>query len=333
MATTYAVKQVGGMTDTLEAPSPRLLLVDGHAYAYRAFHAIRALTGPDGTPTNAIFGFIKMLQKLRSSLQPSAVGVVWDGGLAPERMTALPQYKANRPPTPEALATQLPQLEAWLDAAGWPQWRQDDAEADDWLATYARRAESAGWRVVIASSDKDFMQLVSDRIALFNPGDKTEKLWTAADVEAKTGVAPGQIVDYLSLVGDAVDNIPGTPGVGPKTAADLLRRFGTIQILLSRIPEIKSEKLRFDLAGSADILRRNQHMIRLREALAGGLSLAELTPRKPDEDRLKELYRRCGFRGLLAELETPAPGDLLAAPPAREDARPGGRALEQGSLF
>ena len=117
----------------------------------------------------------------------------------------------------------------WLAAMNWPSLQKEHAEADDWIATYARRASSRNCRSVIASSDKDFMQLVEERIGLFNPNDKEPKVWTSADVEAKAGVQPGQIVDWLSLVGDAVDNIPGVPGVGPKTAADLLRRFGSAE--------------------------------------------------------------------------------------------------------
>ncbi|MEN9676338.1 MAG: hypothetical protein RIS76_2234, partial [Verrucomicrobiota bacterium] len=208
--------------------SNRLLLVDGHAYAYRAFHAIRSLNSPEGRPTNAIFGFVKMLQKMVGSLKPTHVLVLWDAGLAIERRTALPDYKANRPPTPEPLEEQFPQIETWLDAVGYAQFQEDGTEADDWIGTYARRAEVAGWSVVIASSDKDFLQLVNDRIGILNPNDKSDKIWSAADVEAKTGVRPDQVADWLSLIGDAVDNIPGVSGVGPKTAAELLRKYGSI---------------------------------------------------------------------------------------------------------
>ena len=141
--------------------SNRLLLVDGHAYAYRAFHAIRSLNSPEGRPTNAIFGFVKMLQKMVGSLKPTHVLVLWDAGLAIERSTALPDYKANRPPTPEPLEEQFPQIETWLDAVGYAQFQEEGTEADDWIGTYARRAEVAGWNVVIASSDKDFLQLVN----------------------------------------------------------------------------------------------------------------------------------------------------------------------------
>ncbi|HRI16207.1 MAG TPA: 5'-3' exonuclease H3TH domain-containing protein [Verrucomicrobiota bacterium] len=282
--------------------SHRLLLVDGHAYAYRAFHAIRSLNAPDGSPTNAIFGFIKMLQKMLATLTPSHLLIIWDGGLAPERMTALPEYKANRPPTPDSLAQQLPQVESWLTAAGHPQFVQEGTEADDWIGTYTRRAEQQGWNVVIASSDKDFMQLVNERVGLFNPNDKSEKIWGAADVEAKTGVSPNQIVDWLALVGDSVDNIPGVPGVGPKTATDLLKRFGTVEALYSRLSEIKSENQRAALAGATEAVRRNQIMVRLNCALPDGPELTALVSRPADRAQLRAMYERWHFRSLRAEL-------------------------------
>ncbi len=294
--------------------SSRLLLVDGHAYAYRAFYAIRSLNSPEGAPTNAIFGFVKMLTKLELLLQPTHRLVVWDAGLAAERLAALPDYKAQRPPTPEALASQLPQLADWLIAAGWASHEQEGFEADDWIGTYARRAEAAGWHVVIASSDKDFQQLVTDRVGLFNPSDKSEKVWAASDVEAKIGVTPSQVVDWLALVGDAVDNIPGVPGVGPKTATDLLKRFGSIDALLAGVGTIKHERLRQELEKHGDVLRRNQLMVRLFCDLEGGPDLPTLEPRTPQKNVLREMYRRWGFRSLLNELgevDSPTQTDLF----------------------
>lgn len=295
--------------------SPRLLLVDGHAYAYRAFHAIRSLNAPDGSPTNAIYGFIKMLQKMEGILKPTHRMVIWDGGLAAERMAELPGYKQQRPPTPEGLAAQLPQLTEWLGAAGIASFERDGDEADDWIGAYAQRADAAGWRVVVASSDKDFMQLVNDRIGLFNPNDKTEKVWGAAEVIAKTGVEPRQIVDWLSLIGDSVDNIPGVPGIGPKTATDLLKRFDSIDALLTRLNEVKSDKQRADLLGAADNLRRNRRMIALKTSFTDGPELTALAPGNPEKTKLRDMYRRWGFRSLLAELgpeeAAPSQGNLF----------------------
>jgi len=280
-----------------------LLILDGHAYAYRAFHAIRQLSSPAGSPTNAIYGFIKMLGRLRARLEPSHAAVVWDGGLAAERLAALPEYKAQRAPMPAALEPQLDEIVAYLSAAGLASCCYDGIEADDWIATLAHQAAEAGLHVVIASSDKDFMQLVSARVGLFNPNDKSETVWGAEQVWARTGVEPGQIVDWLSLVGDAVDNIPGVPGVGSKTAALLLSQFRSIDQLYARLDEVKPERLRPALQAARQTVARNQELIRLREDLPGDISLSAMIPRQPDPERLRELYARWGFKTMLAELE------------------------------
>ena len=151
----------------------RLLIVDGHAYAYRAFHAIRELRSPDGRPTNAIYGFVKMLEKMRQTVAPSHVMVVWDGGLSQARIAALPEYKAQRPEMPDDLRPQLDEIAAYLEAAGTASYCSPGIEADDYIACLARQAADAGLSVVIASSDKDFMQLVASRIGLLNPNDKS----------------------------------------------------------------------------------------------------------------------------------------------------------------
>ncbi len=289
-----------------EPAGPRLLLVDGHAYAYRAHFAIRSLNSPDGAPTNAIYGFIKMIEKMRGILKPTHILVAWDAGLAAERVALLPGYKANRPSTPEPLEVQFPQIQQWVADQGYSSWSVEGTEADDWLATYAVRAVKRGWETVLASSDKDFMQLVQPGIHLFNPGDKLERLWGPDEVEAKTGVRPGQVVDWLSLVGDSADNIPGAPGIGPKTAAELLKRFGSIDGIYLRLAEIKSENQRSNLKLAEEAVRRNQAMIRLWTHLEGGLELDELKPRPFRKAALRESYRRWGFKSMLAEL---APAD------------------------
>lgn len=284
----------------------RLLIVDGHAYAYRAFHAIRSLRSPDGRPTNAIYGFVKMLAKMRTVLEPTHLIVVWDGGLSAERLAALPEYKAQRPDMPDDLKPQFDELTDYLKAAGVVSFCRDGVEADDYIAGLARRAADAGLAVVIASSDKDFMQLVSNRIGLLNANDKTETVWTDEQVRAKTGVDPSQIVDWLSLTGDSVDNIPGVPGVGPKTAAELLNQFGSVGALYERLDEVRSEKLRANLRAAEPIVRRNRDLVRLREDLPGEFSPDELAEKPADAGRLRELYRRWGFKSLLAALEEQA---------------------------
>ena len=280
-----------------------LLLVDGHAYAYRAFHAIRSLSSPTGQPTNAIFGFLRMLGKMRAAVAPTHLAVVWDGGLAEDRVAQHPEYKAGRPPMPTDLEAQLSGIADYLDAARIPSLCRKGVEADDWIATLARQAEAVDCRVVIASSDKDFMQLVTPRIGLLNPNDKSENIWTDVEVRAKAGVAPGQIVDWLSLVGDSVDNIPGVPGVGTKTATDLLERFGSVENLYARLDEVISERIRLKLREAHAVVRKNQELIRLREDIAGDFQLADYRVVAPDAPRLVALFTGWGFRTLRQELE------------------------------
>ena len=291
----------------------RLLIVDGHAYAYRAFYAIRGLRSPSGAPTNAVYGFVKMLAKMRAAIGPTHLMVVWDGGLSAERTAVLPEYKAHRPEMPDDLKPQLDEIVSYLKAAGVASFCRDGVEADDYIACLARRAADAGMTVVIASSDKDFMQLVSGRVGLLNPGDKSETVWMDEQVRAKTGVEPPQIVDWLSLMGDSVDNIPGVPGIGPKTAADLLNQFGSVEELFRRLDEVKSEKVRGALRVSAEAVRRNRELVRLRDNLPCDFSPAELAEKPADAGRLRELFARWGFKGMLAALETESPRERQAA--------------------
>ncbi|MCX6902668.1 MAG: 5'-3' exonuclease [Verrucomicrobia bacterium] len=284
---------------TLLPAGPCLLIIDGHAYAYRAFHAIAQLSAPDGAPTNAIFGFIKALDRLREIIRPAYLVVVWDGGLAEERLAALPDYKAQRPPMPDKLRVQFDGINDWLKASDVTWLQQEGVEADDWIATLGRWAVGQGIEVVIASSDKDFMQLVSPRVGLVNPADKSSGIWREEQVRNKTGVGPEQIVDWLSLMGDSVDNIAGVPGVGPKTAAELLGQFGSVDALYGRLEEVKPERVRGALQAVETKVRRNQQLIRLRDDLPLQLHLEDLRPGAGDSARLRELSGRWGFKSLL----------------------------------
>jgi DNA polymerase-1 len=283
----------------------RLLIVDGHAYAYRAFYAIRELRSPAGRPVNAIYGFVKMLAKMRETIEPTHLTVVWDGGLSAARVESLPEYKAQRPEMPDDLRPQLDGIAGYLKAAGVASFRRDGVEADDYIACLARHASNAGMAVVIASSDKDFMQLVSPRVGLLNPNDKRGTVWTQEQVRARTGVEPAQIVDWLGLMGDNVDNIPGVPGVGPKTAADLLNRFDSVGGLYGRLDEVKSEKLREALRVSAEAVWRNLKLVRLQDDLPCEFSPVDLAGKTADAGRLGELFREWGFNGMLKKLEEP----------------------------
>ncbi len=285
----------------------RLLIVDGHAYAYRAFFAIRNLRSPSGQPVNAIYGFVKMLEKMRAALAPTHLIVVWDGGLSAARVAALPGYKAQRPEMPVDLQPQFDGVRRYLEAAGMLDYCGEGVEADDYIACLARSGAEAGWDVVIASADKDFMQLVSERIGLLNPNDKSGTVWRREQVCAKAGVEPEQVADWLALMGDAVDNIPGVPGVGPKTAAGLLKEFGSVDALYARLSEVRSEKIAAALRASAAVVKKNLELVKLHNVPCKFLPEA-MKPRLQDREKLKDLFRLWGFKRMLDELMQTLPG-------------------------
>ena len=289
----------------------RLLIVDGHHYAYRSFYAIRAMNAPDGFPTNALYGFINAMRRMRARVAPTHIAVIWDGGLDDERTEALPEYKAERDPMPDDLELQLDALDEWLEAAEMHSWCHEGVEADDVIGTLTRQAEAAGVPVVIASSDKDFFQLINPNVHLLNPNDKTDTLWQAEQVRAKTGVEPSQIIDWLSLVGDAVDGIPGVRGVGPKTATKLLLEYGTAENLYSNLDSVKPDGLQGRLREATTEVQRNQDLVALREISEWKIKLEDLRPGAGDYAKLHAQYTRWDFRSLLQELEAGRQGELL----------------------
>ena len=280
----------------------RLLIVDGHHFAYRAFYAIRSMNAPDGFPTNAIYGFIKTMDRMRERVKPTHIAVIWDGGLDEERLESLEDYKAERDPMPDEMSLQLDGIVQWLEATGIFTWCHDGVEADDVIGTLARQAEADDFTIIIASSDKDFFQLINSNICMLNPNDKTDTLWGDSQVEEKTGVLPNQIVDWLSLTGDAVDGIPGVQGVGPKTAAKLLSQHGTVDIIYEKLDSIVSEKLRDRLADAENDVRRNQQLVGLKKIALWDESLSDLRPKARDVAALEDLYRKWNFKSKLEEL-------------------------------
>ncbi|HXI85144.1 MAG TPA: 5'-3' exonuclease H3TH domain-containing protein [Verrucomicrobiae bacterium] len=282
--------------------SETVLLYDAYSLIYRAFFAIRVLTGPDGAPVNAIYGLTKMLKKMAVDHGPSHHAAVFDLGAPQKRLALLPSYKAQRPPTPPALEDQLPAIREILRALRIPIVEVEGDEADDIIATLAVQAANTGCDVLIASSDKDFMQIVGPRIRLLRPDGKETVVVDPAAVKTRFGVTPEQMVDLLSLLGDSVDNIPGAHGVGEKTAAQLLQAYGTLDNLLARVSEIAKPKLRETLIASADRLRANQRLIALQTDVPLAVDLGALKVHPADTAALAVLYRRFGFKSLLAEL-------------------------------
>jgi 5'-3' exonuclease len=294
----------------------RLLLVDGHYYAYRSFFAIRDLTNSRGEPTNAVFGFVKALRKMLADLRPDVAAVIWDAGLPERRMQLLPTYKQQREETPEALDRQLPVIEQAVAALGVRNLRLPGHEADDLIASHAAALLRGGEgdEVVIATNDKDIWALVGPAVSIYSTnksdvGAAKEGfvLLGPREVEAKWGVPPGKIPDVLALTGDAVDNIPGVDGVGPKTAARLILEHGAAALLAENPAAVQNEKLRAKIAAAADRIRDNLELVRLDTDLPLPLPITELSI-CPNPAAVVELARRCEFRSLLAEYE-----DLVAS--------------------
>ncbi|HCH84716.1 MAG TPA: hypothetical protein DFL85_04330, partial [Lentisphaeria bacterium] len=228
------------------------ILIDAYSQIFRAYYAIRQLNNSRGEPTNAVFVFARMLLKLEKEYPSDAGALCFDCGKVQFRLELAPEYKANRPEMPEELRVQIPVIRELAAAFGWPLLQEPEYEADDLIAAFARRAAGP---VLIVSSDKDLSQLVDAEVKMLVPAPKNGfEERDAAGVKAKFDVPPELIVDYLALIGDASDNIPGVPGVGPKTAARLLNAFGPAESWLDDPARIGDPKLRARLEGQFDVI-------------------------------------------------------------------------------
>ena len=280
-------------------PNNTLLLVDAPNAVYRAFFAIRArLARADGLPTNAIHGFGQMLKAALDMVQPTHIAVAFDPIGPSFRNEIFPAYKAQRPPMPEDLQVQWPHIFRLVDALGIKHVQLEMHEADDVIATYARRAEKEGFSVVILSTDKDLMQLVDGRIVLLDTMKQIR--YTPEVVEQKLGVPPARVRDLLALTGDTSDNIPGIPGIGPKTAAQLLARFGSLEGVLAHAEEIPQPKRREQILAHADDARLAYRLVGLCEDAPVPYALDELVWRGPDAARLQAFCDEMGLKRLAA---------------------------------
>jgi len=279
---------------------PHLVLIDGPNYVFRAFHAVKHnLTNSKGEPTNAIFGYVQMLRSILKDLSPTHVAVAFDpkGGTFRNQMYA--DYKAHRPPMPEELAAQWPAVFDVTDAFKLNRICIENYEADDVIATLARQAEAKGWDVTIVSTDKDLMQLISDKVWMLDTMRKKD--YGADEVKEKWGVGPERIHDLLALAGDSADNIPGVPGIGPKTAVLLLEAYGDLEGVLARASEVKQTKRRENLIEFAEDARLSYRLVALDDQVNVGVEIDDLAVQKPDRQKLAELFSRLEFRRLLAE--------------------------------
>ncbi len=283
-------------TNTDQPPvGNKLYLVDGSGYIFRAFHALPPLTRKDGTPVNAVYGFCTMLQKLLDTSEDDAVAVIFDASGGSFRNEIYDDYKANRGEPPDELVPQFPLVREAARAFNLPVVEQRGFEADDLIATYARQAAESGIEVVIVSSDKDLMQLVRDGITMMDPM-RNNAVIAAPEVEAKFGVSPDKVVDVQALAGDSVDNVPGVPGIGVKTAALLVNQFGDLESILDQAETIKQPKRRQSLIEFADQARVSRDLVVLKDDVPVDVPLTDLGRTRSDPAVLGAFLEEQGFR-------------------------------------
>ncbi len=273
----------------------KVYLLDASTYIHRAYHAIPDLTTSGGFPTNALFGFAQTLQALLDAESPAYVAAVFDSRGPTFRHSIYPEYKANRPPLPESLAVQLPHCRRIVEAFRLPAFELAGYEADDIIASLTAQARAAGLEVMVVSADKDLMQLVGPGVWIYDP-IKGQRLGEA-EVLAKFGVPPQQVVEVQGLMGDSVDNIPGVRGIGPKGAADLIQAYGTLDALYAHLDEIPGKRREL-LAASRPAAFLSRQLATLARDVPLALNAAALRRGPPDADRLHALFREFEFRRL-----------------------------------
>ena len=333
-----------------------LYLIDGSGYIFRAYHALPPMTRRDGTPVNAVFGFSQMLLKLIADTETDYLAVIFDAARKNYRNDIYADYKANRPEAPEDLVPQFALIREATRAFNVPCIEMEGYEADDLIATYAKAAVANGDEVTVVSSDKDLMQLVSDKVSLLDP--MKQKRIGHAEVMEKFGVAPDKVLDVLSLAGDAVDNVPGVPGIGYKTAAELVNIYGDLDTLLARAGEIKQPKRRENLLANADKARMSRDLVRLEDNAPVTETYTDFIVHPPDPGVLLGFLKAQDFNRLLARVgsdlaargvkvsdldlsapagkETPdsfAPPKLTVTRPGKSDAAPVALGEQQAALL
>ena len=305
---------------------PTLLLVDGSSYLYRAFHALPDLRNSAGEPTGAVRGVLSMLRRLESDYKAEYRACVFDAKGKTFRDDWFPDYKAQRPPMPDDLRAQIEPLHEAVKAEGWPLLMEEGVEADDVIGTLTRQAVEAGWEVVISTGDKDLTQLVQPGVRWVNT--MSEEVLDEAGVTAKFGVPPNLIVDYLTLIGDTVDNVPGVEKCGPKTAVKWLTEYGNLDKLVASADKVGG-KVGENLRKHLDFLPLGRRLVTVVTDLPLPVKPADLLAREDDKEALAAIYRRMEFKGWLKELEEgvhrPAPATAAAgeAPAIEAQGEPG----------
>ncbi len=287
------------MTEDLS--SKTLCLVDGSGYIFRAFYALPTMTRQDGTPVNAVYGFMTMLMNLTEENAYSHIVVVFDAKRRNFRNDFYPAYKATRRETPPELIPQFPLIRQATEALNIPWIEQEGFEADDLIATYARLATEAGWQVHIISADKDLMQLMRPMVSLYDPMKKKEL--SEADVAAKFGVTPDKVVDVQALMGDSTDNVPGATGIGPKTAAELINHYGSVENLLDNLDTISLPKRREGILRDRDQILISKRLVKLEDHAPVQESLDTFQARQPNKEKLLAFLDENQFKRLISKVQ------------------------------
>jgi DNA polymerase-1 len=281
----------------------KLLLVDGSSYLYRAYYALPPLTAPDGTPTGAIYGFVRMLLKLISVFNTPYIAVVFDRPEKTVRHELYKEYKSTRKETPNDLQSQIPKIKEIIKLLGIKIVELPGYEADDIIATLAKKAEKEGFEVVIVTPDKDMNQLIDEKIKVYNP--MKDEIIDTKKVLEKYGIKPSQFVDYLVLVGDSIDNIPGVKGVGPKTASTLLQQFGSVDEIIKNVDNLKGKLKESFSSVKKEDLELTKSLVKLHEDVNVDIDINSLKKEKPDLMKLKETFEKLGFKSLIKEIDKP----------------------------
>src|SRR6516164_7960337 len=298
------------MVDT-DSGAPVLTLIDASGYIFRAYHAIQALSTSKGVPTNAVYGFTRMLLKTLREFAPTHVALAFDKESRLGRQAIDANYKANREGPPPDLVPQFTLIRRVVEALDVPVLEFEGWEADDVIGTLARQAEEQGFQVLVVTGDKDFIQIVDDRVELYDP--MLDKRTRPADVRERLGIDPSQMRDYLALIGDPIDNVPKVPGIGPKTAVELLQQFGDIETLVARLNEIKKPKTREALEANSEQLKRAKSLVSFKLDLPLEVKIEELARRPIKESQARALFSELEFFKLLQEMPAQQPTPLATA--------------------
>ncbi|MBI4342108.1 MAG: DNA polymerase I [Candidatus Omnitrophica bacterium] len=289
----------------------RAFLIDGTAFCYRAFYAIRGLSTSDGRPTNAVYGFARMLQSLQEKQCPQYLAVAFDVGKPTFRHKRFEAYKIQRKPMPDTLISQIPVVKSLLQAYRVPLFEREGYEAEDVLATIALQIAGGGVEVFLVTGDKDALQLVNSHIKVYNP-HKEDQILDAEAVRSRYGVGPERMVDFMALMGDDIDNIPGVPGIGEKTATQLLKQFGSLEALYQHLEDLDSPARRASLSAAREQVELSRELARIDREVPMTVTLEALRVQEPDWRALRTLFRELEFKRLLHALDAAGPAGAAA---------------------